>query len=111
MPNQTFSVQANQQITLNITPIVSATGQPGSLWPGQIPTYQTNSTLVQSVTPSADGLSAVIVPTGALGTFTVTIQGQSNQFGPPFQKLVDINVTPAPADSFAVTGTVQPKSA
>lgn len=109
--NQTFSLKPTEQITLSITPIKEATGEPAVLWPGYIPSYQANSPLVQSITPAPDGMSAVIVPTGALGIFTVTIVGQSNQFGPPFTKQVNINVTPGPADSFQVTGVVSPKSA
>jgi len=89
---------------------IAGPGLPGALQPGNVPAWTADDSNV-TITPAADGLSAVIsVAAGDTGTsFNLTVSGVSSN-GNPISTSVSVPILPAPppppATGFDIEQTV-----
>jgi len=93
-----------QQVTLNVSP-VSARGNPALL--DGTPVWTTSDDLLVSVMPSGDGLSALVVATGKVGSCQVSVTADAD-LGEGVKQLtgvIDIVVQPSMAVSLGINST------
>jgi hypothetical protein len=98
------SITLGQTLTITLQPQDSETPpEPGSLQPGNVPTWANQNPSIVTVTPASDGLSAVVTPV-APGSYVVTSQADSNfNGGTQLNLIVDGTVQENPATQLSAT--------
>lgn len=91
----------SQQATATITP-VDKKGQPASV--DGVPVWASSDETIITVTPAADGMSAVVAAVGPLGTAKVSVSGDAD-LGPgvtPIFGTLDVTITQGQAVGFNI---------
>jgi len=103
---QAFSVPLGGSKTVTAAP-EDAAGNPGGMAAGNVPTWKLHdgSTAgIVSITPSTDGLSAVVQSTGGPGSVEIDVTGL-NSAGQGFTSTFEVDVQQAPATQFVFSAS------
>jgi hypothetical protein len=99
---KSITMTDTQQVTLSIQPVDGK----GNLAPVDgVPTWLSSNTEVVTVTPAADGMSAIAAAVGPLGTATVSVKADADLGAgvSPITSSVDITVTGGTASTLKIT--------
>lgn len=96
------TITAVQQVPATAAP-VDAKGNPVTTTFPTPPSWLSSDTTVLTVTPSADGLSAVATAVGKIGSATITVSGTPSGETSPISGTAEVQVTAAQAASFALS--------
>lgn len=94
-----------QKVTLSIAP-VDALGQPAVV--EGVPVWASSAPEICTVTPSADGLTAVVLTVGPLGTAQISVSADADltEGVTTISGVLDVQVTASQAVSLAISAGV-----
>lgn len=102
-------MKSGQSVTVQAVPKKSPDEQDGVLVAGDVPVWTSVDPSIVTVTPAADGMSAVVARLDGNGSVQVDVKAHLLAFGPLFTSSFLVTKTPDPADHFTfVFGTPAP---